>query len=81
MVHWHLPMVDTVSLLTEAQLKVAAKFYCTAFGLDPDERLVCAHPDGYAVAIYRTRLEVVMDLIRDHDVKAEAVHEARDEQA
>jgi len=75
--HGHLPMVDGVNLLNDSQLKSAAILYCKAFGLDPDERTQYAHPDGYAVALFRPRWMAVAELIKEHDAMAEAAQEVR----
>lgn len=47
--------------LTEAEAEQIAREYCRLMSVDPDERLHCSHPKGYAVMWTRPRWQIVMD--------------------
>lgn len=48
-------------LLTNNQLEVAARRVCALRDLDPEERVLTSHPEGYAVAWRPKRVQVLMD--------------------
>ena len=50
----------------EDREEVRARLLCKMQGLDPDERVTCSHPDGYAVAIHRPRWYLARDELRQY---------------
>lgn len=54
----------------------AARSYCAARGLDPDELVNCSHPKGYAVLIRRPRWSVVAVELADLNLRMECIRVA-----
>lgn len=55
----------------------AARLYCAARGLDPDERVGRPHPEGYAVVQKIWRWAAVAEELRDMDLRRECLEQAR----
>lgn len=53
----------------------AARIYCVKRGLDPDEKIVFRHPQGFAVLCKKARYKLIAEELEDLDDRTRSLLE------